>query len=139
LIKRKILKVKTIGSKKEGNLRPSIVDNLTNGLNLKVLEYDELNNECIVEVWGSDHTLVKDKVSDSKLNKISKDKNVLEEFSTHPKSGGYKVIVSEKKVKLKRNSPLSIEYKGKKVNFKRVEKDIRGLKNIVLEEVGVGE
>ena len=92
----KILRVKTTGSRATGNLHPIIADHLPVGVNLKALEYDEAAGEAIVEIWGSDHPLMRDKTSVEVLKSLSEHDSVLEKLKNHPHSGGYRLVISAK-------------------------------------------
>lgn len=141
MIYRSILKVKTVGSRIEGNLHPIISEDLPIGFNSKVLEYDEANGECIMEIWGSDHSILEEKykVNKSKLDKLKKNKSVVKELSSHSNSGGYRMSVDAKLFNITHESPTKVKYKGKEIKFKRILKDKDKPDMIVIEEVEVGE
>lgn len=85
---RKILKVKTVGTRTEGNLRPALTDDLLRGLNLVVHEYDETEGTAIIEIFGSDHLALKseERLTPAKMSEMLKHVSVIEELTTHPKS-----------------------------------------------------
>jgi len=85
-IHRKILKVKTVGSRQTGDLRPKLSDTLPIGFNYAVLEYDEVENTCIVECWCSDHPLHEKPKTKADLDEISNHSTVLEGLQSHSKS-----------------------------------------------------
>ena len=83
---RKILKVKTVGSKAAKNLKPIIADVLPQGVNMTVHLYNEVEGVCICEVWGSNKDFLKadDRISEAKLNKVLTHTSVLEQLDSHP-------------------------------------------------------
>lgn len=85
---RKILKVKTIGSKAEKNLKPIIASVLPQGVNMTVHLYNEVENTCICELWGSNKDFLKadDRMTTAKLNKVLAHSSVLEQLNNHPSS-----------------------------------------------------
>lgn len=86
MIVRKILKVKTTGSRGEGNLRPELADRLPSGINLAVLEYSEDDSFAILEIWGSTHPLIEHSISSKSLDDTVKEPSIIEVLEKHPKS-----------------------------------------------------
>ena len=84
---RKILKVKTTGSRDTGDLRPAFTD-IPQGLNYQVYEYNEKEGWCIVEIYGFDHPVLEPhkKFTPAKQTKVLIDSAVIEELPTHPLS-----------------------------------------------------
>lgn len=113
-MKSKILKVKTIGSRAEGNLRPEIVDDLPRNLGLSVIEYG--SGFAIVKVSWSEHPLVP-KPLEKDLTKLWKHDSIQQVLTSHPK---------EKELKSKRSilSSLVDELPEKKIKLKKERKGI---------------
>lgn len=89
MIHRKILRVKTTGSREKANLRPILSDNIGPGVNMLVLEYDEAAEEAIVEIYGSDHSLIAAdrQCNEAKLKSFYEGRaDVLEVLTSHAKS-----------------------------------------------------
>jgi len=57
-IHKKLFKVKTIGTREEGNLKPILADYLPKGIHLASLQYNEAEKWAIVLCWCSDHELL---------------------------------------------------------------------------------
>lgn len=124
MIHRKIVKAKTSGSRATRDLQPEFSERLPHGLNYGVLEYNETEGWCIVELWCSDHPVIREDIqkSMSDLEAFAKDSAVLEILQSHPKSpeilgsmgvGGLhspKLIDKEKKL---------VEFEGRTGNYKR--------------------
>ena len=88
---RKLLKVKTAGSRAEGNLRPAFSDEFPNkyaGINYVVHEYNEAEGWCILEAWCSDHPILppEHQKNISHLNELSRNPHVIEIVEKHPLS-----------------------------------------------------
>lgn len=88
MIHRKIYRVETIGARATHDLRPKLSDDTPQGINYRVLEYDEPNHTCTVEAWCSDHTVLKPKHRKdmTALNQLLERADILETLSTHEKS-----------------------------------------------------
>ncbi|MDH5782056.1 MAG: hypothetical protein OEZ35_00095 [Candidatus Bathyarchaeota archaeon] len=133
MIERKILKVKTVGSRKAGSLQPDI--ELEHGMNLLVLEYNEIEKWCIVEVWGTDHELAEKIVTTENLERISKHSSVIETLPSHSQSPtiiGRFSIAREKAESV--DAPAKrAQINGKTVPFIRIEKQHR-TEDIILDE-----
>jgi len=136
MIHRKIFKVATTGSREKGNLKPVIADDLPAGLNLTVLEYNEPEAWCVVEVWSSDHPMRRTSEEIAGLmDKVRGHKSVMLELADHPlkplkigkvnmgKTDKHKIDFDKKEV----------TFKGKKGKYKRIEK-FREQEIIVLDE-----
>ncbi len=121
---RKILKVKTSGSRKTGDLKPSL--DLPRGLNMVVHEYNEEEGWCIVEIWGSDHPILspEERVTPEKINHVLA--QAIEELATHPLSprklgeiygniGSFEVVDEKRKI-------VRREIDGKEFTYVRTEK-----------------
>jgi hypothetical protein len=88
---RRLLKVRTVGSRAEGNLRPAFSDNFANkyvGINYVVHEYNEREGWCIVEAWCSDHPVLppEHRKDMRHLEELARDPNVIEVVPSHPLS-----------------------------------------------------
>ena len=137
MIHRKLLKVKTKGSKKQGTLEPDV--KLPRGINMVVLEYDYKNGTADVELWCSDHELHQFPKSDKDLDQLAEHPNILKKLTKHPKSpkfigniakqkqrgddSQFEVIETEKKLK----------DKGKDKTVKFLRKLTRKLDDVELE------
>jgi len=137
LIYRKILKVKTIGSKREGNLRPFISDvEKPQGLSYVVYEYNVDEGWCILELYGSDSPLMDHQIKPVDLDKIAKHDQVLEELKTHRLSpkviGRFQFALEELDID---EIEKTVKHKktGKVGKFIRKEKD-RATEFVVLDE-----
>jgi len=138
LIYRKILKVKTVGSRETKDLRPDI--ELPRGLNSLVLEYLP-ENMCIVEIWGSDHPILntEERYTPEKLNKVVE--QALETLDSHPMSPKtLGAITMLKSTIISLGSEIdeetkTIKVRGKTYKFKRKEFDDRyGEDRYILDE-----
>lgn len=58
MIYRRTFEMETRGSRKIGDLRPKLSDELPQGLNLRVHSYNETEGTCVVEVWCSNHEIL---------------------------------------------------------------------------------
>jgi hypothetical protein len=87
-VHRKILKVKTEGSRISGDLRPKLCAALPRGVNLVVLEYTDNDAACVVEIYGSDHTDLapEERVDKERLESVARHESVLSHLSSHPQS-----------------------------------------------------
>jgi len=111
----KLVKVETIGSQKQGNLRPVISDILPSGFNHSVLEYNETEGWCILYIWCSDHEILPENQRKTKadLDDFLKHPAVIDFPSSHP-------LLSAKPCSLTGSFPadsLPIDIKNKKVTF----------------------
>lgn len=88
MITRKILKVKTLGSRKTGDLRPAFSEQTPEGINYSVHEYNESEGWCIVEFWGSDHSILpaKQRINVKKIRRMTGHSSVIAELQSHPSS-----------------------------------------------------
>lgn len=151
-IYRRILKVKTVGSRREGNLRPAISDRCPRGINYVVHEYNEDEGWCIIEAWCSDHPILptEHQKDASHLEELAADPDVIQTIEKHPLSPpvlgriSYGSPASPKKVDLTAKT-ITVEVREldgriveKTVSFKRVEKErtTRGTEydNYILDE-----
>jgi len=120
---RKILRVKTTGSKRGGDLAPAI--ELPRGLNMTVLEYDESEGWCVIEVWGSDHPVlsVEERATPEKIRSVVN--QAIEVLPFHPLSprllGQVYGEVGEYKVD-RETKHARREMDGKVFTFLRVER-----------------
>lgn len=88
---RTILKVRTIGSRVSGDLRPAFMDNFGNdfpGIGYSVLEYDEAGGTCVLEASCSDNPAQPPGGARPKaaLSAVAKHPAVLSTLSSHPNS-----------------------------------------------------
>lgn len=122
---RKILKVKTIGSREEGNLRPIVSDNLPMGVNLVVLEYNETEKWAIVEIFGSDYGIIpkEKRITTEKINSVVKSDDVIDELASHSESpiSIASIGIIRDKVDSYNKTTKKAVIKGKSYNVKRVE------------------
>lgn len=88
MIYRKIYRCETVGSRATKNLRPKLSDETPQGINYRVLEYDEKKNTCILEAWCSDHEILKPehRKNMADLNQLSSRPYMLETVEKHAKS-----------------------------------------------------
>jgi len=88
MIRRKILKVKTKGSRATGDLRPIFSDETPQGINYVVYDYNETEGSCIVEIWSSDHEALapQERYDHGKWNKIINHPSVIETLPSYSKS-----------------------------------------------------
>jgi len=90
MISRRILVVKTKGSRQGGNLVPNI--QLSRGFNLLVLEYRNNDTEAVVEIWASDHPSLRDeerissRKMEAEISKLRSEPSFVDELPSHPKS-----------------------------------------------------
>jgi len=84
---KQLVKAITCGSRATGDLRPVIADDLPEGVNLNVLEYDEIEGTCIVEISGYDHASlpVNKRVTKAVFDKVVAGPGVLSKLASHPK------------------------------------------------------
>ncbi len=128
---RKIYKVKTVGSKQEGNLRPEWSDEISSlmpGISYVVHEYNEAEDWCICECWVSDHPIRNHQRNMSDLETLATEPCVIEVLPSHSSSPPILGILSLSGG----GSPESVDlekktlvFKGKTMSFKRVEKNRR--------------
>jgi len=87
-VHRRIFKVKTVGSRVTGDLRPAISDTVPRGINYAVHEYNEDEGWCIVECWCSDHPCCEpaERKGRAELEALDGDPDVLEILPSHPNS-----------------------------------------------------
>jgi len=80
---KRTFRVRTTGSKAQGNLRPDL-DDLPKGLNMSVLEYTADERECTVILWCSDHAVLKteDRGDLAKIDAYATAKGLV--TTTHP-------------------------------------------------------
>lgn len=86
MIFRKIFKVKTVGSRKQGNLRPEWSENLPPSTSMVVYEYNEAEGWCICECWVSGHPIRTVPRTMADLNELAKESCVIEVLLSHPLS-----------------------------------------------------
>jgi hypothetical protein len=122
---RKILRVKTVGSRETGDLRPAIVDDTLKGVNTLVLEYSLDDSEAIVEIWGSNHPIVpaEARMNADKIAKVSGHPSVIEELATHPLSPAKIGQISGRVGSFKADKARKVAIReGKEYPYKRIEK-----------------
>jgi len=140
-ISRRILRVKTAGSRENGDLRPALVDDLPRGINLVVHEYNEAEGWCVIEIWGSDHPILRpeERSTTGKINSVVTHESVVEELATHPlsppKLAEITGVVGSMKVDERRKVVIK---EGKEYPYIRVEKrqihDPKGEDIIIFDE-----
>jgi hypothetical protein len=134
---RKILRVKTVGSRASGNLKPLLTNALPQGVHLTVLEYNESNGTCIVEIYGSDSEMAVKPITAEILNSVKAHQSVIEELQTHSlspkKIAGFSVPDKSVTVDTK-TGEVTHNTTGKKAKLIRTETDYRGDKTVVVDE-----
>lgn len=128
MIYRKIFRVRTIGSRQTSNLRPEWADTMPDlmaGVSFVVHQYNETEDWCICECWGSDHPIRGVARNMSDLESLATEPCVIEVLSEHPLSPPTLAVLSLSGG----HSPESVDlekktlvFKGKTMSFKRVEK-----------------
>lgn len=83
---RKMFKVKTVGSRKQGNLAPEWHERLPPSTSMVCHEYNETEGWCICELWVSDHPIRTVPRNMKDLNELAKDPCVIEVLHGHPLS-----------------------------------------------------
>jgi len=134
MILTRILRVRTVGSVETRDLRPVVADHLLPGVNLKALEYDEEAMEAIVEIWGSNHPFVSERILPTTLATVAEHETVLEVLGDHPESGGYKLGLAAGTVNIDPGPPVKVTRGGVPVPFIRIEEGRRG-RVVILEEL----
>lgn len=137
-----ILRVKTAGSRVTRNLRPDI--KIPEGAAMTVCEYSSDDSTCVVQVFGSEHELVKDKVTDSDLKKLGKGKQVVEELDKSTYGKRHKHIrgisinmadeVDEESKEFKHHNIKDEKGMKKNFKFKRKDRQPRLGQTLVLDE-----
>lgn len=125
MIYRKLFRVKTVGSKQEGDLRPEWSGRLPPSISMVVHEYDYVTQTCVCECWGSDHPIRAVSRNMSDLEELAKDPCVVEVLDTHPSSPEVIGVLSLSGG----HSPESVDkakkkltFKGKTMSYKRIKK-----------------
>lgn len=127
-IHRKILRVKTKGSRKTHDLQPNL--DLPHGVGLQAYEYINDDSECIVELHCSDvwWDSSKDAKSKSDLDTIAQLPSVIEVLPNHVSSPAilYRTAIIDSKLSKKQKkitdidlSKKTLKYKGKPLKFLR--------------------
>ena len=128
---RKIFKVKTIGSQKEGNLQPAWTEELLTiapGVGMAVHEYDEAEGWCVCELWTSDHNIRSIIGKKIDLDGLATHPSVIEVVTSHHLSPPKLAILSLsgggslESVDLEKKT---LVFRDKTMSFKRVEKNVR--------------
>ncbi len=88
---RRILKVKTIGTRAGGDLRPAFMDNFGNdfpGIGYTVLAYDEVAGVCVLEACCSDNPAQPPGGArpEAALSAVARHPAVLSTLASHPNS-----------------------------------------------------
>ena len=152
ILLRKILVVKTKGSRKLGNLKPIIAERLPKGVNLNVLKYLANDTLAIVEVWGTDHPLYPYRINESTLKELASDDSVLASFDDISELTEYLTLEEIEKIKKQLHHEIGIslsqiQTKALKIDLKKRtftykgtsypmkgKKTIRGREVIVIDE-----
>lgn len=128
-IYRKILKVKTQGSRAKGNLQPAWeMAQIMPGVSTVVHEYNEKEGWCICEVWCSDHEGRGTKRSKAELDSLDTHESVIGVLTSHPLSptiiGRVHRLSSDPTIETVDKENKEIKHKGKekKIKFKREHK-----------------
>lgn len=130
-IYRKIFKVKTVGCRAEGNLRPVWSDEIATimpGVSYVVHKYNEIEGWCICECWVSDHPIRNHQRTMTDLETLATQPCVIEVLASYPgtlpilgilsiSGGGSPESVDKEK--------KTLVFKGKSMKFKRMEKQRR--------------
>lgn len=125
MIFRKIFKVKTVGSRKTGDLRPEWSGNLPPGTSMVVHEYDEAEGWCICECWVSNHPSRTVPRSMVDLVELAKETCVIEVLPTHPLSPpiiGRLTVARNEHVESVNEQAKTLRRKGIEMSFKRKRK-----------------
>jgi hypothetical protein len=128
MIHRRIFKVKTVGSRAEGDLRPEFTDDFVSrygtGINYRVLEYNEEEGWCVVECWCCDHPIVEPehRKNMTHLFALDKDPSVLEVLPSHPKSPPVLACLATSTHESVDEEKKEIVVKGRRGSFKRKER-----------------
>jgi len=126
---RKILKVRTTGSRATHDLRPELSDDFVKkygkGVNFTVLEYNEDENWCVLECWCSNHPCLEtaERKEATDLTRLSKDNSVLEVVSTHRLSPKILGTLSTSTHDSVNEETKEITVKGRKGKFLRKERE----------------
>lgn len=80
---RKMFKVKTVGSRKHGNLAPEWHERLPPSTSMVCHEYNEKEGWCICELWVSDHPIRTVPRTMADLNQMANDPCVIEVVHDH--------------------------------------------------------
>jgi len=118
---RKMFKVKTVGSRKQGNLAPEWHRRLPPSTSMVCHEYNEEEGWCICELWVSDHPIRTVPRTMADLNNMAKDPCVLEVVRHHhlsPKIVGRLGCVKNSDVTDINEKDKTLKRKGKPMNFK---------------------
>jgi len=143
MIYRKILRVKTVGSRKTRNLAPAIMP-LPKGFNFTVLEYSPDEKECVVEVWCSDHPILapEERKTKADLDALFSKSNpaVLDSLSSHPSSPKMigRIMVFSEVLEAIDDVTKTATFKGRTGKFIRKETmDVHGItKEIIILDEG---
>jgi len=126
MIHRKILKVKTTGSRVTRDLRPILTDVIPKGVNLTVHEYNEDEGWCVCEISGSDHPVLppEEQITTAKIDEVLRHESVIEELETHPLSPPIIMILSTSVHDSVDAEKKEIVVRGRKGSFIRKERVI---------------
>lgn len=129
-IHRKIFKVKTVGSRAEGNLRPAWdMVTIMPGISSVIHEYNEAEGWCICECWGCDNSKIRNVARNmADLNSLASNEHVISVESSHALSPTILASISLSGGA----SPESVDrekkelvWKGKTIKYLRIEKNVR--------------
>ena len=124
MIYRQILETRTVGSRKTKNLHSELGESLPHGFNYRVLEYDEPNNTCILEVWCSDCQIMppEDRKTRSDLEALTGHRSVIGTLQLHRDSPAKlgTISVSASGVSSVDNQKKEVTVNGRTGKFLRV-------------------
>jgi len=83
---KQLVKAKTCGSRATGDLRPVIADDLSEGINLNVIEYDETEGMCVVEISAQTHESlpVNRRVTQAVFERVVSHPSIIAKLTSHP-------------------------------------------------------
>jgi len=123
---KKIVRLKTIGSRKtpDDPLRPDIdlIELFGQGVNLRVLEYDEEAKECVAVLFAFDDFQTGQKRTEGLLEKVKTHESFIEELSSHPKMPEKLASIGVTEGRAKYLGGNKVEVEGKTLTFLREEK-----------------
>jgi len=127
MIYRRILKVKTVGSRNgEVPLQPDLTDFAVkySGINFAVHEYNEKEGWCVVELWCSDHPVLeaKHQKTDKDLQLVDTEPAVMKVLTEHRLSPKILGVLSTSTHDSVDEEKKEITVRGRKGNFLRKEK-----------------
>lgn len=130
---KRILRVKTIGSRKEENLRPLIVDELSQGVSLMVLEYERGDEIAVIKLTWSSHPLLP-KVPQEQIETLLTHPSVVEVLPSHPKDTMKRTLAIVKDAVDEEKTGKRIRIGEKEGSFIRKERLLRDEEHYIIDE-----